>query len=176
METPKRMIAPVELSEPNEEWSTRFEEVKVELEDAIGNYVKSIEHMGSTSIPNLSAKPEIDILIGLEKLDDAEKCIEPLKAIGYPYYKRFEENTPDRRYFRKSDGIVPLVHVHMYEILSDAYKDHILFRDTLRVHPEIAKQYEDLKKTLLEASGGDRGIYQDGKSKFIHKVVEEAKV
>ncbi|CAN5149925.1 hypothetical protein BH11PAT3_BH11PAT3_2600 [soil metagenome] len=175
MENPKRIIAPVELSEPNEKWIERFEEAKIELENAVGNYAKSIEHMGSTSISNLSAKPEIDILIGLDDLSDAEKCVEPLKEIGYPYYKRFEENTPDRRYFRKSEGITPLVHVHMYEILSATYKDHILFRDTLRAHPKIAKQYENLKKMLLEASGGDRGVYQAGKAEFIQKVIDEAK-
>jgi GrpB-like predicted nucleotidyltransferase (UPF0157 family) len=175
MEGNKNRIAPVGLSEANPEWVNKFEEAKTELENAIGQHVVSIEHMGSTSIPNLSAKPEIDILIGLEKLEDAEKCIEPLKAIGYPYYKRFEENTPERRYFRKSEGITPLVHVHMYEIESDFYKDHLLFRDYLRGNHEVAKQYEDLKKTLLESSEGDRSIYQSGKAEFIHRIVDEAK-
>jgi GrpB-like predicted nucleotidyltransferase (UPF0157 family)/dephospho-CoA kinase len=170
-----RNIASVELSKPDPIWTRKFESAKGEILDACGDRIVSIEHIGSTSIPNLSAKPEIDILIGVNSLDDAEKCVGPLKSIDYPYYKRFEEFVPDRRYFRKSDGTTPLVHIHMYEIKGETYKNHLLFRDYMRVHPEAVVEYEKLKRRLLEESKGDRGVYQDGKIEFTKHIIEEAK-
>ena len=167
-------IAPVELSESNPEWVEKFAVAKSELEKVIGGHVVSIEHIGSTAIPNLPAKPEIDILVGVEKLEDINALIEPLKAIGYPYYKRFEEFVPNRRYFRKSEGIVPLVHVHAYEVGSKEYADHIVFRDYMKSHHEAVKEYGDLKKNLLETSSGDRGVYQDGKKVFITQILQKA--
>ena len=168
----KNNIAPVEIEPHNSEWAEKFERAKAELQGVMDKVGGTLEHMGSTSVPGLMAKPEIDILGGLNTLEDIEPHINELREIGYPYYKRFEENTPQRRYFRKSEGIKPLVHVHMYKKDSDDYKKHILFRDHLRAHLEVAKQYEDLKKKLLEVSAGDRGIYQDGKKEFIEEVIK----
>lgn len=168
----KPQIAPVEIEEHNPEWGNRFDQARAELASVIGDDDKTIEHMGSTSVPDLMAKPEIDVLVGLGKLDDIEPYIKPLGEIGYPYYKRFEEGTPNRRYFRKSEGITPLVHVHMYEKDSDDYKKHIFYRDYLRANPDVAKRYEDLKKKLLIESNGDRGIYQEGKKQFINEVLK----
>lgn len=168
----KNNIAPVEIEQHNSEWAQKFEIAKAELQNVMDKIGGTLEHMGSTSVPGLMAKPEIDILGGLNNLNDIETHISELREIGYPYYKRFEEGTPQRRYFRKSDGIKPLVHVHMYEKDSDEYKKHILFRDHLLANPEIAKQYEDLKKKLLEVSAGDRGIYQDGKKEFIEEIIK----
>lgn len=167
-------IATVELENPNPNWIKRFEDARDELEPIIGKHVVAIEHVGSTSIPNLLAKPEIDILVGLNRLEDAENFIEPLKIKGYLYYKRFEEFVPNRRYFRKSEGITPLVHIHMYEVASEEYKNHLLFRDYMSKHPEAIKGYEDLKRNLLESSGRDRGIYQEGKIAFIKNIIAKA--
>jgi len=169
MEKPK--IAQVELSESDPEWESRFVEAKKEILDACGDKIVSVEHMGSTSISGIMAKPEIDILVGVNNLEDIEGIIEPLREIGYPYYKNFEEFVPQRRYFRKSEGITPLVHMHIYEIDGDDYKKHVFFRDHLRTNPEIARDYENLKVRLLKQSSGDRGVYQDGKKEFIQKVL-----
>ncbi len=167
-------IALIELSDPNPDWPKKFEEIKKELGKVMGEYAVFIEHIGSTAIPHLSAKPEIDILVGLHNLKDIEKLIEPLKVIGYPYYRRFEEFVPERRYFRKSEGIKPLVHVHMYEVNSESYKNHLLFRNYMRGHSDAVNEYEHLKKGLLKSSGGDRSVYQDGKVEFIKRIVQIA--
>lgn len=167
-------IASVGLSEPNTEWSEKFKKAREEIHAACGK-VSSIEHIGSTSIPNLLAKPEIDILVGVNKLEDIEECTHSLKKAGYEYYQKFETVVPERRYFRKSDGITPLVHVHAYKAESEIYKDHLLFRDYMKMHPEAVKEYEELKRRLVQESKGDRGVYQDGKVEFTQRIIKQAK-
>lgn len=176
MNPEKYTVAPVTLSESNPEWVEKFDEVKHELTTVVGSLVNSIEHIGSTSIPDLPAKPEIDVLIGVEHLADAEKCISPLQSIDYLYYPRFEEFVPNRRYFRKSEGSTPLVHVHVYESASREYVEHILFRDYLREHPEAVSEYEGIKKRLLIVSQGDRKMYQAGKKDFFEDIIQRALV
>lgn len=165
-------IAPVQLSEPNSQWSKKFEEIKKELFEAIATHILFIEHIGSTAIPHLSAKPEIDIMIGVKNLENAQQCIQTLETIGYQYFKKFEEFVPERRYFRKSEGVTPLVHIHMVEVSSTFWSEHIFFRDYLRNHPDTARAYEKLKKELIESSAGDRNTYQKGKEDFIKKVLK----
>jgi GrpB-like predicted nucleotidyltransferase (UPF0157 family) len=171
MNTPK--IAPVVLREYDPTWPDKFLKERSILTDIIGEHVLSIEHIGSTSVEGMLAKPEIDILVGIARIDDAKPLISILAEAGYPYYRRFEEFVPERRYFRKSKGIVPLVHIHMVESTSDFYNEHILFRDALRTDPELRKRYIALKKSLLEESGGDRLKYN--KVDFIREEIDRIK-
>ena len=168
------LIAPVELVDYNPAWPRMFEDYKKEIDQAIGGYISTIEHIGSTSVPGLFAKPEIDIMVGVRNLNDAKKCIAPLKEIGYVYFPKFEEFVPERRYFRKSDGLIPLVHIHMVETSSKFWKEHILFRNHLRNNSEAREEYNNLKKKLIVSSGKDRGIYQDGKERFIKRIIKLA--
>ena len=171
----KPQIAPVTLEEYNPKWIEMFESEKQIITDAIGKYITSIEHIGSTSIEGLVAKPEIDILIGVVRLSDVDLCLEAFNKLGYVYYQHFEEFEPERRYFRKSDGIIPLVHIHIYEEASAARRERIVFRDYLRVHPEIRDRYAEHKLSLAKKFSGDRLEYSHSKNYFISNIIQDLK-
>lgn len=164
-------IAPFKLSEYNPTWPEKFQKEKDMLLKLIGSHVQSIEHIGSTSVPDMVAKPEVDILVGLASLSDAESLIAILNDAGYAYYRRFEEFVPERRYFRKSEGITPLVHIHAVETASDFYKEHIVFRDALRSDPGLRGKYIEFKLLLEKKSGGDRLKYN--KESFIRETLKK---
>ena len=169
-----KQIAPITLENYDPLWQKMFSQEKKKLLAMLGNNVK-IEHIGSTTIPGIVAKPEIDILIGINSLDEAQKYIKPLKSLGYPYYPRLEEAVPERRYFRKSKGIIPLFHIHMVEKKNEFWRDHILFRDHLLKNPKVAKEYSDLKKNLAKKYHSDRKTYSKEKSKFIESTLGKIK-
>ncbi len=82
-------------------WPELYQDEKQRIFDAIGNLIVAIEHIGSTAVPELAAKPIIDIMGGVRRFEDASRCIEPLEAMGYEYVPQYEVSIPERRYFRK---------------------------------------------------------------------------
>jgi GrpB-like predicted nucleotidyltransferase (UPF0157 family) len=168
-------IAPVILEEFNSNWADLFNAEKEVIEKAIGSHIISIEHIGSTAVEGSIAKPEIDILIGVKTLGDAEKCISFLADIGYAYYQRFEEFVPERRYFRKSEGITPLVHIHMVEKDSNFYRDHMLLTEYLQNNPETVKEYNEIKEKLVTEFDHDRKSYSKAKEQFILDLLKRIK-
>ncbi len=169
MDKPK--IAPVVLSEYNAEWPQKYQLEKEIIMSIIGEHVRSVEHVGSTAVLGMLAKPEIDILIGIDSLSDAVPLIPALEEKQYLYYQRFEEFIPERRYFRKSEGIYPLVHIHMVELTSNFYKEHIAFRDALRNDLKLSDHYALLKSLLVKEGGGDRMKYN--KEHFVRSVLDD---
>ena len=95
------MSEKVRVVEYNPEWPTIYKQEKKLIEEKIEEYIDSIDHIGSTAVEGLVAKPIIDILIGLKSLDDAEHCIPKLEELNYEYVPEFEDVLPERRYFRK---------------------------------------------------------------------------
>lgn len=168
-------LAPVILSEYNPMWIDIFNTEKAMLLHGLGDRNIAIEHIGSTSILGATSKPEIDIMVGLDKLEVASKYIQLLEKIGYVYFQKFEAAIPERRYFRKSDGIIPLFHIHMVEKESSFWERHILFRDYLRSHPDDVKKYNTLKESLILEFPSDRQGYSKGKENFIAEIVKKAK-
>ena len=155
----KNNIAPVVLSQYDPTWVDEYGKEKDVIVNLIGNQIILIEHIGSTSVPNMVAKPELDILIGVENIANISPLIPILENEGYLYYQRFEEFVPERRYFRKSQGIIPLVHIHIVESSSTFFKEHIVFRNELRSDAELRARYARLKYKLVEDGGGDRMKY-----------------
>jgi GrpB-like predicted nucleotidyltransferase (UPF0157 family) len=136
----------------------------------------NIEHIGSTAIPHICAKPVIDIQIGVESLQAIKApAIEALTQLGYVYWD--ENPDPTRLFFVK--GMPPFGerrthHVHIVEYDSDHWRDKILFRDYLRAHPDTAKEYEQLKNQLAKESTYDREKYTNDKLAFIQKILKLA--
>ncbi|MGK7916754.1 MAG: GrpB family protein [Prochloraceae cyanobacterium] len=157
----------------NPEWKRLFEEEKELLQTAIAKDVLDIQHIGSTSIPGIIAKPILDIAVAVANFEAAAVCIKPIENLGYIYMGEY--GLPGRHYFIKGDWI-RIHNIHMWEIHSQDWKRHILFRDYLIQHPEIAKEYTELKLKLLEEHKGDRDKYQDGKSSFIQWVEQQAEL
>lgn len=157
------------------QWVTLYEREKTNILAAIGNKVVAIEHIGSTAVPGLGAKPIIDILVGVLCLADADECIEPLKSIGYEYAPEHEAFEPERRYFRKGPVGARNYHLHVTEVNSNLWRNHLLFRDYLRAHPEVARQYHELKRALAEKYRFNRPAYTNSKAPFVEAVLAQAR-
>ena len=161
----------VELVPHAEQWHQLFTEEKARLQDAIGENVVAIEHVGSTSVCGISAKPVLDIAVAIEKVADGDKCIKSLENLGYEY--RAEHGIVGRHYFVKGEPRTH--HLHMVELNCDFWKTHLLFRDYLRQNPAVAKEYESLKDDLAKKHAKNRDAYQEGKTDFIENVLKQAR-
>ncbi|HEV2972232.1 MAG TPA: GrpB family protein [Pirellulales bacterium] len=133
-----------------------------------------IEHIGSTAVPGLAAKPVIDILIGLADFAQANSFVPRIEQLGYEYVPQYETEMPFRRFFRKEQSGVRTHHIHMVAIGTDFWQRHLRFRDYLRTHPETAAQYAALKHTLAARDWQDMNEYADAKTDFIRSVEAEA--
>jgi GrpB-like predicted nucleotidyltransferase (UPF0157 family) len=153
-------------------WAKLFDEEKDRLQMAIGDYVKDIQHVGSTSIPGIVAKPIIDIGVAGNSYEEATICVEPIERLGYEY--KGENGIPRRHYFVK--GSPRTHHVHVVEMTSLDWQTLVLFRDYLLVHPEMAQKYGELKLRLAQECRNERKAYQQGKAEFIQSVIELAKI
>lgn len=173
----RKIARPVEIFDYDREWPSKFLEERTKIMGVIGDTVVEVEHVGSTAVPGLCAKPIIDIMVGIRKLIDAENCIVPLESIGYKYVREYEVSIPERRYFRKGPSEIPNkhFHLHMVEHGSDFWKRHLLFRDYLRTHPGAALEYCELKKRLASKCRLNREAYTEAKTTFIESIVSKAK-
>jgi GrpB-like predicted nucleotidyltransferase (UPF0157 family) len=154
----------------NPEWKILFEEEKQQLQSTIGNDIVDIQHIGSTSIPGIIAKPILDIGIAVNNFEEAAICIKPLEKMGYTY--KGESGIPRRHWFAKGEPTTH--HVHILEIHSQNWKNNLIFRDYLKRNLEIAKQYAELKMQLLKQFNADRDAYQEAKKPFIEQVLKQA--
>ena len=166
---------PVAVAEYDPLWPELFEEERRRILSAVGPHVVAVEHVGSTSVPGLGAKPIIDIMVGVRSLADAPLCVTPLHEIGFEYVPKAELLTPERRFFRKGERGAGTHHLHMVEHGGRFWQEHLLFRDYLRAHPEAAREYERLKRELAARHGAERGSYTDGKRDFVASTVEKAR-
>lgn len=162
---PSNVVRVVEYSP---EWPRLFAEEAARLWAAIGAHVLDIQHVGSTSVPGLAAKPILDIAVAVAGYEGAFVCVPLLEAIGYEH--RGEHGIPRRHYFVKGDP--PAYHVHMNEIESVAWREHIAFRDALCADPELVREYAELKRALAAKFPDDREAYLDGKTGFVRSVLD----
>jgi GrpB-like predicted nucleotidyltransferase (UPF0157 family) len=139
----------------------------------LANKVLAIEHIGSTSVAGLAAKPIIDIAIGVKDLGAVGEFIEPLRRIGYEFV--FHKEFPERRFFRKGQWGAGTHHVHVYRFKGEHWNNQILFRNYLRTHPDAIKEYQQLKIDLAEKFRFDRASYTGNKAAFIKSVLLLAK-
>jgi GrpB-like predicted nucleotidyltransferase (UPF0157 family) len=164
----------VQISDYDPQWPHRFAEESAAIRSAIGKWAVRVEHIGSTAVPGLPAKPIIDIMVGLHRLSDADHCLAPLAAIDYEYIPEYESAIPERRYFRKGPQTRHF-HLHMVEIESEFWNRHLAFRDYLRSHLQTAKAYEVLKRRLAASYQADREGYTEAKTDFIQSVLAQAR-
>ena len=160
------------VSPYREEWKLLFKIEKRDIEEAIGDYIEEIQHVGSTSIPGMSAKPILDIAIAVKNFEKARICINPLCDMGYTF--KGENGIPRRHYFLKGEPCTH--HIHMLEKNSEEWEKLILFRDHLRSHQNTAEEYNQLKRNLSERLQGDRKAYQDAKGDFVAAVIRKSRL
>mgnify|MGYP000992905945 CR=1 FL=1 len=155
-------------------WPVAFKEEAARIWSVVGDLLTSLEHIGSTSVPGLAAKPVIDMLAGLKSLSDTPALVAGLCPLGYVYEPEREEFIPDRRYFSKMKKGSLGYHLHMVEPSTDFYIRHLAFRDYLRDHPDAAAEYAALKIKLSKQYRSDRDGYTNAKTTFIKDIEKKA--
>lgn len=166
---------PLEIHHYNPQWPAWFEAEKARVLAALGEAVVAFEHVGSTAVPGLAAKPIIDMIAGVVRFADAEACHAPLVALGYAYEPGREVFMPHQRFYcRKTDGL-PSHHLVVTAIDSEPWDQHVLFRDYMIARPRVAAHYETLKQVLRDRARGDDATYTAGKTPFIQSIVEIAR-
>jgi GrpB-like predicted nucleotidyltransferase (UPF0157 family) len=153
-------------------WPERFEAERAILRSVFAGLGAEIEHVGSTAVPGLGAKPVVDIMVGVSNLAEVEKLLPVLEAEDYRYVQAHEARLPERRYFRKPLLGPSTFHLHCVVTGSGFWVRQLAFRDYLRVHPEAAAAYEQLKRTL--ASRLNRTDYTEAKGPFIESILVAA--
>ncbi len=156
-------------------WPGQFEAERARLERAFEGVPAVIEHVGSTAVEGLAAKPIIDICIGLDSLRHAESRVEAMSELGYEYVPEYESEMPNRRYFRRPIQRPRSHHVHCFRLGSPGWSRHLAFRDYLRAHPSVAAEYAQLKLRLATEFAGDRPAYTEAKSPFIARTLDAAR-
>ncbi len=153
------------LSDYNPDWVNLFQKEKKLISDKLRDKIVTVEHIGSTSVPGLAAKPIVDILLGVRKISDADEFIPKMLELGYEYRSNYENVMPYRRYFTKPG----YYHVHTVELTSEFWRRHLLFRDYMRAHDEIRDAYFKTKSKLAEQEWNDTNDYAYAKTEFVKK-------
>jgi len=151
-------------------WPGEFERVRAELASALPEWVGSINHVGSTSVPGLDAKPIIDVLLGVPDLGEGLKLIPTLESLGFEY--RPKDDLPDRHYFPRIIDGLGRHHVSVAAPESRHFRNTLIFRDALRSDPDLRRRYALLKRGLAEEVGSVRLAYLNGKTDFILSVLK----
>ena len=155
-------------------WPRLYEEAAARIRSACNDLVVAIEHVGSTSIPGIRAKPYLDIMPGFATFEDGFKAIPAMESLGYE--SRGEYGIPGRHYFSKwveGDDSVWKHNVHAYEVGHAEWVRHIVFRDALRAKPALRDEYEALELDLAVRFSDDVNPYADGKTGFVERVIRK---
>lgn len=163
------------LSAYSPDWRVEFETERAALAQVFPAPHFLIEHIGSTAVPGLGAKPIIDMLLGARSLAEIEAKIPATQALGYQYMPEHETVLPERRFFAKPVIRPRHFHLHAVAANSEFFADHLLFRDTLRADAGVAADYFALKVDLAVCFGDDREGYTEAKSSFIRAAIARAR-
>lgn len=150
-------------------WNSDFEQEKEKIVASIEKYKFCIEHIGSTSIKGMCAKPIIDILVGVEKFPPCEEFMESIIRLDYEFMK--EASVSDRLYFVKRS--LPYFNLHIVKYGGDIWNDDIMFRDFLRDHPNIVQEYSSLKKKIINKGIHSLIEYSAEKAPYIKSLLEQ---
>jgi GrpB-like predicted nucleotidyltransferase (UPF0157 family) len=163
---------PVRIEPYDPAWPAHFEAERAALEAAIGDWiVGGIHHVGSTSVPGLESKPIIDLLVGVRNLKGSRSCFDRLTRLGYVYAPY---RSGEMHWFCKPHPSRRTHHLHLVPVDSARFRDEVAFRNYLRTHRDVAKQYGALKRRLAKEFEQDREAYTEAKADFIVATVERA--
>ena len=143
------------------------------LKRLLGETAVDVQHVGSTAIRGIRAKPIIDIAVAVRDLEDIKPHIEDLEQHGI-HYRR--EDVAEQLLFVIGEGEYRTHHIHVVKWQADAWNDYLNFRDYLNTYPEKAKSYETLKIKLAAEFCNDRANYTSGKQELICRLLEEARL
>jgi GrpB-like predicted nucleotidyltransferase (UPF0157 family) len=168
-----RIVRKVEVVPHNSQWRAAFEAEAKLVAAALGENVVAIHHIGSTAIPNIYAKPIIDLLVEVRDITEVDGRSSAMGSLGYEAMGEF--GIPGRRYFRRDNQAGVRTHqIHVFEAGSAEVERHITFRDYMIAHPGDAQRYSELKRKLAEEHPQNMDGYMDGKDGFIKQMDQKA--
>jgi GrpB-like predicted nucleotidyltransferase (UPF0157 family) len=164
------------VSDYDPNWPAQFETERRAVARAFGAIALTIEHVGSTAVPGLAAKPIIDLLVGVTDVGTARHRVEAMRSIGYTYMSEYRAWLPGEMLYRKGPPGPWTHHVHVMEPSSPRWDELVLVRDYLRAHREIAAAYGELKKALAVLFEDDIEGFRDAKRPFLAEVLRRARL
>jgi GrpB-like predicted nucleotidyltransferase (UPF0157 family) len=168
-----RAIAqPVALADYDAGWPAAFEAERRRLMEALPGRFVAIEHIGSTAVPGLRAKPLLDLLAGVPTIEDAYAINDVMDRIGYTTSPAMNASLKTRQWFMRQSGGHRTHHLHVVVHDDVEWTKRIGFRDRLRADPALRARYVALKEDLARRFGDDRDAYTEGKSDFILAAAE----
>jgi GrpB-like predicted nucleotidyltransferase (UPF0157 family) len=166
---------PVEIVAADPRWAARAADLLRALEPILDPWLEGRpEHVGSTAVPGLAAKPIVDLMAPVRSLDEARAADGPLAAVGWQLVPPELDGRPWRRMYVLPDGDRRAAHLHLVEATHPRWRDTRRFRDELRRHPQLIEEYARLKRTAAQAHGEDREAYTHAKSAFVDRVLRDA--
>ncbi|HEY6584239.1 MAG TPA: GrpB family protein [Gaiellaceae bacterium] len=159
----------VELADHDPSWARSFEEEKGRLAGVFDGQALGIEHVGSTSVPDLCAKPIVDVLVGLRELELSNEQVAAMEELGYEYLGDY--GLPGRFFFRKETRSH---HVHVVQHGGEHWQRQLTFRDALRTDAEERRRYDAFKRRLA-SEGHSREVYTELKTPFIREIEARAR-
>lgn len=154
-------------------WPSVFEQLRTKVWEVLGGFAIAVEHVGSTAVPGLAAKPIIDMTVIVATDADIRRAIEQLATLGYRHQGNL--GIEGREAFHNPPGL-PAHHLYVCQQGSTALRNHLASRDYLQSHPVCAKAYGDLKKRLAWQYPHDINAYIDGKADFILGILVQAEL
>jgi GrpB-like predicted nucleotidyltransferase (UPF0157 family) len=165
--------ARIVLAPHDAQWAEQFAKEGALIRAALRGVVVELHHIGSTAIPDIAAKPIIDMLAAVTSLEALDRASSSLEALGYE--SKGEFGISGRRYYRKDSAAgIRTHHLHAFAVGSGEIERHLNFRDYLRAHSAEAQKYEALKLSLARRTLGDWNGYSDGKADFIREMDQRA--
>ncbi|SRR6266566_1762225 len=169
------MAEEIEIAEYDTGWPARFATEAEQIRRLLETPSLEIEHHGSTAVPGLAAKPVIDMLVAVDSIGSAEQYAATLVQNGYEHGDpRYRDQWPERIVVIRRENGVRVCHVHLMLRQHAVWTRLTAFRDHLRTHPEVAREYADLKRSLAGTLGHDRHAYMSAKGAFIARITDVA--
>jgi GrpB-like predicted nucleotidyltransferase (UPF0157 family) len=173
------MSCPIVIVDYDPRWPFIYEEEKRHILAIAGHKILCLEHIGSTAIVGLGAKPIVDIIAGVNNSSEADGLVSLLSKIGYKEVIQQSGNLEWYYCLRKAikgQGMwLQNFHLHIMKFRSETWDKHILFRDFLRTHSEAAQKYDKLRRMLAAKYAYNRKNYTEAKTEFISFVVTQSK-
>jgi GrpB-like predicted nucleotidyltransferase (UPF0157 family) len=168
------------LSEPDPSWVVDYAVEQELISEALGPVLVTIDHAGSTSVPDLAAKPIVDVVLTVEDPTDEAAYVQPLQSAGYVFHHR-EPHWHEHRLFKKGMPHFapdrppgPRVNLHVFPHLCDEVRRMLVFRDWLRSNPVDRDRYEQVKRRLAAQEWEVVQDYADAKSDVVAEIMERA--
>lgn len=161
----------VKLLPHDKRWEDEYKLTEKRICGILGDSVLNIQHVGSTAVRGICAKPILDIAVVVTSFADMN--VQAMNDAGYRYMGERTESGDRHLFVLYADDDAVVEHIHCYEPGNRGFEDSVLFRDYLNAHPEIALEYDAVKRRAAEMSHDDRYAYSDGKHDFIEKTYRE---